>query len=91
MTKVEPTGPTFTVCNTGAPLGSIIFSPFELLYRCQPQVLVDLVKEGRENQATPEKNLTRYITELTESLEIAHWTVCENLQAVQEQQRGCND
>lgn len=61
------------------------FLPFELLYRCQPQGMLDLTKEGWEEQQVLAGSPFKHIMQLRKQLIVGN-LARENLQKVQGKQ-----
>ncbi|MBN3272197.1 NYNRI protein, partial [Polyodon spathula] len=59
------------------------FSPFELLYGRQPRGIVDLVKEGWEEQTKTSKNIVKYVIMLRDYLELVGHLAQENFKLAQ--------
>ncbi|KYO29047.1 hypothetical protein Y1Q_0009856 [Alligator mississippiensis] len=69
-----------------APQASTGFSPFELLYGRQPRGILNLIKEGWEEQRDKDQNLIQYVIQLRERLEAARSEVIGNLREAQQRQ-----
>ncbi|KYO27749.1 hypothetical protein Y1Q_0005298 [Alligator mississippiensis] len=69
-----------------APQASTGFSAFELLYGRQPRGILDLIKEGWEDQQDKDQNLIQYVIQLRERLEAARSEVVGNLRQAQQRQ-----
>ncbi len=68
------------------PQSSTGFSPFELLYGRQPRGILDLVKEGWEEQTKTSKNIVKYVILLRDRLELVGRLAQENLKLAQHRQ-----
>nr|XP_014351057.1 PREDICTED: uncharacterized protein LOC102354893 [Latimeria chalumnae] len=70
------------------PQASTGFSPFELLYTCQPRGLLDVVRETWESPPPPTLTLVEYVTGMKERMEKISSIVKEHLQAAQMRQEA---
>ncbi|MGH0165619.1 UNVERIFIED_CONTAM: hypothetical protein FKN15_049248 [Acipenser sinensis] len=68
------------------PQSSTGFSPFELLYGRQPRGVLDLVKEGWEEQNKDAKNIVKYVIMLRDRLQLVGHLAHENLKQAQHRQ-----
>ncbi|MBN3286867.1 NYNRI protein, partial [Polyodon spathula] len=69
------------------PQSSTGISPFELLYSRQPRGILDLIREGWEEQSKESKNVVKYVLQLRDRLELVGRLAHDNLKAAQQKQQ----
>lgn len=68
------------------PQASTGFSPFELLYGCQPHGVLDVIREAWEERPSNSLSEIQYVMDLRAKLHTLGWLSMENLLQAQDKQ-----